>query len=348
MAATYAFSVHANLAKADPLVSSPAELDVGDWEHWKQAFLAEDGRVIDHLQENASHSEGQGYGMLLATWFGDEQTFLKMHQWTSQFLAVRRDPLLAWRWSPQQHPQISDYNNATDGDLFYAWALLRAGRRFGAPDYLTKAQEIARFIARSCIHADPRGGGRLLLLPGAERFAAGGEVTVNPSYYMPLAMRELGLATLTPDLLRCADDGEVLLEELAAVGPIPNWVDVGPSGWRYSRTHGAQSGYDALRAALFLIWSGRSDHGAVRRAAQLYATAEGNEKPVPVVIEPSGQNVLTTSDLPGYVAVAALVRCADGASQHSAIPKFVDEQPYFPATLHLFSHIAAKTVGLTC
>ena len=45
------------------------------WEAWKSAYLRNDGRVVDVLQNNASHSEGQGYGAVLATEFNDREAF---------------------------------------------------------------------------------------------------------------------------------------------------------------------------------------------------------------------------------------------------------------------------------
>lgn len=318
-----------------------------DWALWKATFLTEDGRVVDHLQDDASHSEGQAYGMLLAAWFGDEPTLNRIQAWTSQYLAVRQDPLLAWRWTPAAQPQVTDYNNATDGDIFHAWALHRAGTRFGIREFQRRAEEVVRFLVASCIRPDPRGGGRMLLLPGAERFETGQRITVNPSYYMPLALRELGVATNTPEFLKCADDGETLLAELAAVGPVPDWIEIGPEGWRHAPGHTAQSGYDAIRSALFLIWSGRFDHPAVVRASALYRLHEGTSN-TPTVFDRSGSSVLATSDLPGYAAVATLVRCATNAGRGHALPTFSSQQPYFPATLHLFAQIAARSSGLAC
>ena len=37
-----------------------------DWEAYKKRFVSPDGRVVDFLQGQISHSEGQGYGLLLA------------------------------------------------------------------------------------------------------------------------------------------------------------------------------------------------------------------------------------------------------------------------------------------
>ena len=40
--------------------------DTVNWEHFKLKFITEDGRVVDDGNNNMSHSEGQGIGMLLA------------------------------------------------------------------------------------------------------------------------------------------------------------------------------------------------------------------------------------------------------------------------------------------
>ena len=325
--------------------SSRSPEEIADWEAWKAAFLTTEGRVVDHLQQKASHSEGQGYGMVLAVSFDDAEAFRRIHSWTEQFLAVRQDPLLAWRWQPDQTPHISDYNNASDGDLFYAWALLGAARRFGDDAYGVQSTRIARFLAQSCIRPDPRGEGRLLLLPGANRFADEGKVTVNLSYYMPLALRDLGSAANVPALLQCADDGEALIAEIADAGPVPDWIDVERDGWHAAASHMFQSGYDAFRTALFLIWSGRADHPAVRRASAMYAQSE---KALPIVTDLFSGVVTATSDLPGYKAVAALVRCADGARRIEATFRHLTGQPYYPATLQLLCNIAAHKSGLVC
>lgn len=319
--------------------------DQDDWQAWKAAFLTEDGRIVDHLQQNASHSEGQGYGMTLAVWFGDADAFRQMHRWTVQNLAVRQDPLLSWRWLPRQKPHVAEYNNASDGDLFFAWALLAASQKFGDGLYRDQAAQIARFLAESCIRVDPRDPGRLVLLPAAEGFVDVDTVTVNPSYYMPLAMRDLGEAFDIPALVRCADDGVALIAEIATAGLVPDWIEVRPNGWSPSLIRPSTSGYDALRTALFLTWSGVRDHPAVRRAAALYS---GSDDLIPTVVALSGAPVLASSDLPGYQALASLVRCASGAYPNPPNPRFSPGQPYYPATLQQFVRVARQRIGQDC
>ena len=44
----------------------PYALPGSDWRIFKQRFLAADGRIVDDGNGGISHSEGQGYGMVLA------------------------------------------------------------------------------------------------------------------------------------------------------------------------------------------------------------------------------------------------------------------------------------------
>ena len=54
--------------------------------------------MVDTGNGMVSHSEGQGYGMLLAVAANDRPTFDKLWGWTRANLMVRDDQLMAWRW----------------------------------------------------------------------------------------------------------------------------------------------------------------------------------------------------------------------------------------------------------
>ena len=101
--------------------------------------------MVDTANGGVSHSEGQGYGMLLAQSYGDRQQFDQLWAWTKRGnLQIRKDRLLAWRWRPSGSGDagaVDDMNNASDGDVLVAWALLQRGpvggpglRGIGAPD----------------------------------------------------------------------------------------------------------------------------------------------------------------------------------------------------------------------
>ena len=96
---------------------------------------------------------------------------------------------MAWRWLPESPVRVPDTNNASDGDLFRAWALLLASERFLVPEYRERAAAIAADLAARCIAEGP--DGTLLLLPAAEGFRTAEGVIVNPAYAMPLALEAL-------------------------------------------------------------------------------------------------------------------------------------------------------------
>lgn len=311
------------------------------WQAWKAASLMADGRVVDGFQNAASHSEGQGYGLTLAAMMGDAAAVDAIIGWTEANLAVRDDALLAWRWQPDALPRVADRNNASDGDLFYAWGLVLAG----GPLRLDRAKSIVADLLRLCVIDGSDGP---LLLPGVTGFALPGGAVINPSYYMPRALRELAPATGQARLAALADAGERLIEGLAASGPVPDWVSVTAAGVqpapdRFSKV----SGYEAIRVPLFALWSGRASSMAVQRFATA-AASRADATGTPVVLDPPSGQVLERSLHPGYAAVAALADCAASGAVGSAMPAFSTDQPYYPATLHLMALVAQATTFPRC
>ena len=54
------------------------------WQQYKAKFIDPSGRVIDNANGGISHSEGQGYSMLLAERFGDKDAFANAWLWTQR------------------------------------------------------------------------------------------------------------------------------------------------------------------------------------------------------------------------------------------------------------------------
>lgn len=318
------------------------------WQAWKTLCLTDDGRVVDGFQNAASHSEGQGYGLTLAAIFDDPAAFAAIMDWSERNLAIRDDALMAWRWQPDAVPPVQDRNNASDGDLFYAWALVLAAARQDRPELIERATRIAQDIVRLCSAPHPDGSDRLLLLPAAAGFRTAGQVVVNPSYYMPRAMRELAQATGQPALARMADDGVGLIGDLARDGLVPDWVAVTAQGTAPPPANFSQNaGYEAVRVPLFALWSGQGDAPEVRAFAQ--AVAEGaRDGANPVVFDPRTRAVIESSSHAGYAAVAALSACAASGGAGSTMRPFSTEQPYYPATLHLMALVAQATQFPKC
>lgn len=314
-----------------PARTQAAAVD-GGWSKWVRSYV-NDGRVIDGHQNGITHSEGQGYGLLLAQAFGDRRVFKELEEWTERHLAVRQDRLMAWKWVPDPHTNVADWHNATDGDLLRAWALLRAERDSGWSGYRETALAIAHDIAELCLAADPRAPAEWLLMPGAEARHSPERVLFNPSYILPRALRELGAAAGEPRLIHAADHGETVLAELAA-GFLPNWVDVTETGFAKPLEHDLLWGYDALRIPLYLTWSGQPDHPAVRVALELM---EGGSIRDHLVVEASSNGrILAQSNKPGFLALQALAQCRDVPDQRP------DGSDYYSDSLLMLAQVAHR------
>jgi len=316
------------------------------WLAWRDAHLDFSGRVVDDSQRRASHSEGQGYGMVLASEFGDDDAFRRMDDWTQANLAIRADALLAWRWLPDIPERVPDLNNASDGDLFYAWALLRGAVRFDRPELRARAAVIASDLVRKCVAARPDRPDTPVLLPAEYGFTTREGLVLNPSYVMPLALRELAAATGENTLARIAQSGLDLMAELSRDGLVPDWLEITASGPRPAADFSFNTGYEALRVPLFLMWSGEAAHPALRATA--LATAGVPPGQAATVINSRSSEIIELSAHQGYRALAALTSCVTSREVGAQLPPFTPSQPYYPATLHLFAMVVQTRFYPSC
>lgn len=226
------------------------------WPTFRSRFMQPDGRIVDTGNNGVSHSEGQGYAMLFAEAAGDRKSFDRLWKWTRATLSREQDALFAWRYDPRAAKPVSDPNNATDGDILIAWALMRAARRWEDAQYETRSAAIRAAV----LHDLARDyGGRTLLLPGLNGFVDTRRVTVNPAYYVWPALDAFAATdgALWHPLMR---DGEALIAA-ARFGPhaLPSdWVDVGPDGGvAPSAGRPPRFGYDAIRVPLYAVMGNR-------------------------------------------------------------------------------------------
>ncbi|MCI5101166.1 glycosyl hydrolase family 8 [Phaeobacter italicus] len=312
-----------------------------NWGLWKGAFLRPDGRVVDTLQSRASHSEGQGYGLILAACAGDRAAFDLIQGWTFRTLMVRdSDRLFAWRW--QANVGIEDRNNATDGDLLIAWGLCLGAQRFGAAHLKDLAALIVQDIILHTIVADPRGGKHYVMRPGVVGFDREDGLLVNPSYYVFPALYELSQTFELPILSQLANDGLQLLADMSQTGLPLDWCVLTRDGYVADTQKSRHFGYEGMRIPLYLAMAGMSGHPAVRRVATLWQHSLKPSTPFPTVIDPVTFATRETSHEPGYAGMASHVLCALGQSVPP--PRFVADQSYYPATLHL---LAISGAGIT-
>ncbi len=313
------------------------------WANYKRAFVSPGGRVIDNANGDVSHSEGQGYGMLLAVAADDPATFARLWDWTRSQLMLRPDGLAAWRWQPDATPHVTDRNNAADGDVLIAWALLEAGEAWNSPAYGTAALRMVRALAARDVVDTALGPA---LLPGATGFGAGerpdGPV-VNPSYWVFPALARF--AALAPErgFDAVAATGLRLLEA-ARFGParLPSdWVSLAGPAPAPAKGFPQTFGYDAIRVPLYLAWGGRGTAEALAPFEAAFASG-------PHVVEVATGRALAPLDDGGYRAVAALTRCA---LHGTALPPETGEPTvdrYYPTTLRALVLVAAHRSFPAC
>lgn len=310
-----------------------------DWDGFKRDFVSSDGRVIDSANGGISHSEGQGYGMLMAAANRDLSTFSKIWGWTQKNLQVRDDGLFAWKWDPSRKPDpIADPNNATDGDLLIAWALQRGGELWRNDRLIEDARTIARKIRQSMIVESNYG---LLLLPGADGFTKTDGVIVNLSYWVFPAL--LDLRRIDPSYIwdNLYLSGTRLMKE-ARFGEWnlpPDWLFVPHSGaLRLPDEFTPLFGYNAVRIPLYLDWAGDKSPPLFEPFID-WATHISN------IYELPDQVNLKTNDPGEYTVIPGMI-----AIYHLIAPKEVPAPPppgatygsYYSACLRILSDLAAK------
>ncbi len=241
------------------LAHASSLLPDADWRSYKTSFISADGRVIDVSNKHISHSEGQGYGMLLALVAEDRATFETLWAWTKKNLQ-RDDMLFGWQWSPDAEPHVRDWNNATDGDLLIAWALARAGERWNHPEWMTEARVILQRVRTTLITSSAFGP---VIIPAHQGFQEGGNITLNPSYWLFPAFKTF--ARIDPDpVWQALTQSGLSLLALTRFGPHqipPDWVILHADGHLGlpSDPSKRRMGFEAVRVPVYLCWAGLKD-----------------------------------------------------------------------------------------
>lgn len=316
-------------AHASALVSAE------NWTAYKARFLESSGRIVDDGNGGISHSEGQGYGLLLAFMAGDPATFQSIWSFTRTELLIRDDGLAAWKWDPAASPHVRDINNATDGDILIAYALAQAGAAWSEPQLTADATRIVKAIGMAGLWEHQ---GRTLIAPATAGFSAGEQKdgpVVNLSYWIFEAFPIF--ATLDPatDWNKVGGDGLAVLAS-AAFGPNklpPDWLSLARQP-KPAAGFTPEFGYNALRIPLYLARAG------LARPSLTDAYLEPQRFAITDLATGRAKDALED---PGYRIIPALVACMNGGSLVSEDLKRFAPTLYFPSTLHLLAlaHLAA-------
>ena len=244
----------------------PSTLSIGEvqatYNQWKNSLLRDcygslrvGGDPIDETRVEAI-----GFGMLLTAYHGDKDEFDGLQRFYNEKRTLEAANLMAWSVTCDD---INDRNNATDGDIDVAFALIVAYNQWGG-DYLDDALEIidilSDFFIVNC------GDTIIALRPGN---GWGGCALTDIQYYTPGFFRVFAEVSGDTVWNTLADDAYRIRDASAhpVTGLVPDWQGVNgtPSGSPPQANRNGTYAYDACRVpwrmALDYLWNGDTTAG---------------------------------------------------------------------------------------
>ncbi len=305
------------------------------WQAYASRFLDPTGRIVDDANGSISHSEGQGYGLLLALAADDRASFERIWSFTQTQMLLRSDGLSAWSWRLAE-PHVPDINNASDGDLLIAYALATAGTAWQVPRYTAAATALAEALGKtSIITAD----GATLLLPGVDGFTADARAdgpVVNLSYWVFEAMPVMQRLAPSAEWQTLARSG---LNLLAAArfgrSQLPSdWISLHGKAPVPALGFDPVFGYNAIRIPLYLIRAGVTDPAWLDPFVVAWRGAQTRGLPLINVVT---DQVAATLSEPGYRMLPALLACVQNGTKIPPDLQLFTPTHYYPSTLYLLA-----------
>ncbi len=249
------------LASANTQPAACAAQGWPQWQDFRQHFISADGRVLAaNDAARGSYSEGQSYAMFFALVANDREAFERIWRWTQQNLMVNgADGLPAWSWGQAADGQwrVLDANAAADADMWFAYALLEAGRLWQREDFQRDGRRLLQAITQLEVVALPALGP--MVLPGPFGFVqTDGSWRLNASYLPLPLLRRFELEVPQGPWAAVATNTLKLTSAASPKGFTGDWT-----GYRADPQHlpqfavdpvtGAIGSYDAIRVYL---WAG--------------------------------------------------------------------------------------------
>lgn len=294
---------------------------------YRRSFVKENGRVVDPQNDGITHSESQGYGMMLALLGDDPETFHRI--WTFARRNLQRpDNLFCWKYEPGRG--VTDRNNATDGELLIATGLALAAVRWDREGYIPEAVAIAEATGRKLVIEY---GGYRLLLPG--EWGAPNRhtdaATINLSYFIPMTLEVMESLAPEHPWETVYRDGYRLLDEL--IHPPSDWTNVN----RYGEPNPAVGfpplfSYDAVRIPLYLLMTGEEAPLVLEFLEEIWGPPRGD------VIYPFDVLTMRRHDRfwgNAYHFIHELLHCANTGEPVRLASLGMDLRNYFASSLHM-------------
>lgn len=238
-----------------------AAQDWSEWQDFSRHFISADGRVL--AASNAardSYSEGQSYAMFFALVANDREAFERVWRWTQQNLMVNgSDGLPAWTWgqAADGHWRVLDANSAADADLWFAYALLEAGRLWSREDYQRDGRQLLQSITQKEVVSLPGLGP--MVLPAPFGFVQpDGSWRLNASYLPLPLLRRFEMEAPQGPWADVANNTLTLISAASQKGFAADWTGYRADPGRRTQfvvdpVTGPIGSYDAIRVYL---WAG--------------------------------------------------------------------------------------------
>ena len=247
-----------------PTLAQARTCEVTTWPLWQtfdKHFVQADGRVLDaSTPQLNSSSEGMSYSMFFALVANDRASFDLLWHWAQNNLAAGdiSTHLPAWLWGRDEAGawRVLDDNSASDADLWFAYALLEAGRLWDNDEYTEAARKILNNVVTQEV-ADLPGLGKMLL-PGFRGFVKPDQWMLNPSYMPIPLLRRFAEFDRSGPWAEIAANTATLIKAVSHKGFVADWVSyraTGPGKGEFivDPIKGEQGSYDAIRVYL---WAG--------------------------------------------------------------------------------------------
>ena len=272
--------------------------------------------------------------MLMAVANDDKATFDKLWQWTNRTLKNNENGLFYWRYNPAESNPVADKNNATDGDVLIAWALLKADARWHDKRYSAASDAITKALID---HTVIRYAGYRVMLPGVQGFKLEDEVVLNPSYFVFPAWQAFAGRSHLPVWRELIKDGKRLLGKMGSgKANLPtDWVSLASAG-KLTPAKGwpPRMSYDAIRIPLYIAWSDKQ--------SPLLTPWKAWFGQFPREHTPAWVNV-TTNEYAPYMMEGGLLAVRDlTMGQPSGEPEITSKDDYYSASLKMLVWISAQ------
>ena len=149
-----------------------------------KSYCSDNTTTVPNMKTRAcTVSEGIGYGMLLAYFNGDDDTFLRLWNYSRAFREYSNRKLMPWITQSFHWTEV-DNSSATDADEDIATALILMYFKSGNALYLQDAMSLINAIWDAEVNPT-----NLLIYSGDEDMWKGANPVYNLSYFSPVALR---------------------------------------------------------------------------------------------------------------------------------------------------------------